>query len=96
MSVKEELEPSERSKAKALFDLVGLGVQETNTDRRRHKRRQVWDKAIGIRMLVKCEDTRKLAVEVALGSGFFSVWMAVFRDDEEMCRRLKEAFPGTR
>ena len=46
--------------------------------------------------LVNCEDTRELAVKVALRAEFFRVWMTVFRDDEDMCRRRKQAFPGTR
>ena len=49
-----------------------------------------------VRGLVNGEYTRQLAIKVALGAGFFSVWMTVFRDDEDMCRRLEQAFPGTR
>ncbi len=96
VSVAEGLESDELSGAKALFDLVGLGAPGTHTDRRRHKRRQAWEKAMEVRGHVNDGGTRELAVEVALGTGFFSVWMAVFSDDEDMCHRLKQAFPGTR
>ena len=96
VSVAEELEPDERSRANELFDLVGLGAPVTDTDRRRHKRRQAWDKAKEIRDSANVEDKWRWVIDVAVATGFFSVWMTVFRDDEDMCRRLKQAFPGTR
>ena len=79
-----------------MFDLVGLGERGTRTDRRRHKRRQAWDQAVRVRSLAVDEQWRILAVELALGTGYFSVWMAVFHDDGDMRRRLVNAFPGTR
>ena len=89
-----DLDGDEHRKASALFDLIGLGGMGTRTDRRRHKRGQAWDQAVEVRNLI--DDSRILAVKVALGTGFFSVWMAVFHDDEDMCKRLVGAFPGTR
>lgn len=62
---------------------------------RRHKRRQAWDRAVKVRNLLDGENSRILAIETALGTGFFSVWMAVFKDDNDMRQRLTEAFPGT-
>ena len=91
----EGLEPDERSRASEPFDLVGLGAEVTDTDRRRHKRRQAWDKAKEIWDRADVGDWRWV-IDVAVATGFFSVWMTVFRDDEDMCRRLKQAFPGTR
>ena len=96
VSVAVELEPDERCKAEALFNLVGLGAPDARTNRRRHKRRQAWDEAMVVRDLVNGENSRQLAIKVALRTGFFSVWMTVFCNDEDMCRRLKQAFPGTR
>ena len=96
VSVNERLVQGERRKASALFGLVGLGAMGSRTDRRRHKRRHAWDQAVGVRNLVNDDKSRTLAVKVALGTGFFSVWIAVFHDDKDMRRRLKEAFPGTR
>ena len=97
--VNETLVEEERSKASALFDLVGLGKRETRRDTRHRQRRQAWNKAIQARdrgHRNKSSDWRDWAVDVALGTGFFSVWMAVFHDDEDMRQRLTEAFPGTR
>lgn len=96
VTVSANLSEDQHLKAFALFDLVGLGETGTRTDRRRHKRRQAWDQAVNMRGLISNDDSRILAVNVALGTGFFSVWMAVFHDDEEMRRRLTAAFPGTR
>ena len=96
VSVNWNLTPKERRKACSLFNLVGLGESGTRTDRRPHKRRQAWDQAATVRSLINDEDSRCLAVEVALGTGFFSVWMAVFHDDSDMRQRLGDAFPGTR
>ena len=96
VSVNDDLSQEEQRKACALSELVGLGEAGTRTDRRRHKRRQAWDQAVRVRNLVTNEETRLLAVEAALGTGFFSVWMAVFCDDCDMRRRLTAVFPGTR
>ena len=96
VSVNGGLAARERRKAGSLFHLVGLGESGTRTDRRRHKRRQAWDTAVRVRSLTGDGQSRILAVEVALGTGFFSVRMAVFHDDEDMRRRLVNAFPGTR
>ena len=96
VSVAEGLPPGERSRAEALFDLAGLGAPFTETDRRRHKRRQAWDKAKEIRGSVNCLNKTNWVIDAAEATGFFSVWMAVFHDDEDMCRSLKQAFPGTR
>ncbi len=96
VTVNANLSDDEHHKASALFDLVGLGETGTCTDRRRHRRRQAWDQAVEVRCLISNDDSRILAVKVALGTGFFSVWMAVFHDDEDMRRRLTAAFPGTR
>ena len=90
------MEQDLRRKASALFNLAGLGAEETNSDGRRRKRRKAWRHAVLARSRVRDNNTRNLAVQVAEGTGFFSVWMTVFRDDELMRQKLIEAFPGTR
>lgn len=98
VSVGDNLRKDNHKKALALFDLVGLGAKESRTDKRRHKRRWAWDQAVEVRdkLVGKDDSQRRLAVMVAAGTGFFSVWMAVFQDDADMRRRLVDAFPGTR
>ncbi len=39
---------------------------------------------------------RRLAVQTALGYGFFSIWFTVFLEDLDMRNRLIDAFAGTR
>ena len=41
------------------------------------------------------EDELKQIVTMAMQTGFFSIWMMVFRDDNEMKCELVKAFPGT-
>ena len=94
--VNETLVEEERSKASALFDLVGLGRQNTSTNERNHLRREAWGTAVWARDRARDDNSRQFVVRLALETGFFSVWMAVFHDDEDMRQRLTEAFPGTR
>lgn len=96
VSVNCKLSAEGHDKASALFDLLKLGATKPPTDRRRHKRRQAWDQAVEVRRLVNGDRSRRLAIEVAKGTGYYSVWMAVFHDDDDMRRRLAQAFPGTR
>ena len=67
VSMNERLAQGERCKASALFDLVGLGGMGTPTDRRRHKRRRAWNQAAEVRNLINDDDSRMLAVRVAVG-----------------------------
>ncbi len=46
--VNDSLSKGEYKKAYALFNLVGLGKAGTDTDRRRHKRREAWDLAVKV------------------------------------------------
>ena len=99
VSVNGTLARGEYCKASALFNLVGLGAEESLTDKRHRKRREAWNTALKARCHICDDKSRKvvdLVIALALGTGFFSIWMAVFHDDEDMRCRLTEAFPGTR
>ena len=87
---------NEHSSASAHFSLVRLGEKGTRTDRRRHKRRQKFDQAVMARQSVDSESLRILAVKTALGKGYFRVWMAGSKDNNDMRQSLIYAFPGTR
>lgn len=39
---------------------------------------------------------RRAAISIALGYGFFSIWMAVFKNDQDMRNRLINAYSSTR
>ena len=103
VSVNEGLAGGEHRKASELLNLVGLGAEESPTDKRHRKRRQAWNQAVKARCRVRnaksrdwAVQSRDWAIDLALSTGFFSIWMAVFHDDEDMCQRLTAAFPGTR
>lgn len=91
------------NKAQRTLELTGIdrvpGHPElSDRDRRWLKRFQSWSVALQTARFIEeadSEQMRSLAVEVALGRGFWSVWFTVFRHDVDMCRRLIEAFAGT-
>ena len=68
VSVADGLEPGEHRRADALFKLVGLGASDTHSNRRRHKRRRAWDKAIELQGKVK--GIIYLTTHRTIGSGY--------------------------
>lgn len=106
VSVHPGLSMQHAQRAKATLELVGLDrhgafppfPSPTPRDSRWSQRREVWDIAVRARdNLLRRESLalRETIVELALAHGFWSVWMAVFRDDLDMRRQLLRAFPGT-
>ncbi|HAH46711.1 HNH endonuclease [Gimesia sp.] len=85
------------------LDLTGLDripghPKFSDRDRRWLKRMEAWGIALRVASLLKVDDSdemREMAIEVAIGRGFWSVWLHVFYDDIDMCQRLIKAFPGT-
>jgi uncharacterized protein (TIGR02646 family) len=70
----------------------------SDRDRRWLKRIDAWSTAMQVADFIEVEDTdemRQMAIFVAKGIGFWSVWFEVFHDDEEMCQRLIDEFPGS-
>ena len=74
------------------------------SDRRWKKRSEAWDIATECRQDLRqsgSPEVRKLVLKsvlkLARTNGFWSVWMTVFADDQEVCRQLcaPEVFPGT-
>ena len=93
-------------RARGLIDLLGLDRHGAANwpgpaprDERWCQREEVWKGAEKSRDLFLSLDefpeALELVVQVALGSGFFSVWMTVFKDNAEVKQALMEAFPGT-
>lgn len=101
-----KLSPAIAAKATALIELVGLdrhpgqpaAKMPSERDRRYLEREEKWKLASLIReSLTKNDnsDYRKAIVLLAKEAGFFSIWIAVFRDDQDMLCRLVEAHVGT-
>ncbi|MCC8102398.1 MAG: HNH endonuclease [Clostridiales bacterium] len=95
-----------RGKAYNLYELVGLGnipIKPGDKDRRYGARSEVRNIATGNRQAwekVKVSSERDTYLDqivvLALGYGFFSVWMEIFKDDDEVKNRLINAFRGTK
>lgn len=80
----------------------GAGLTEEQvrrgSDNRWKKRREAWDKAVMARTDLLENDTpalRRCILATAHATGFWSVWMTVFRDDAPMQAALCETFRGT-
>ncbi len=96
-----------QDKAQQTIELAGLDKipghpqvnrRPTDSDRRWLRRQQIWQMAEGDRDRLLRNDSpevRELIVENALGRGMFSIWWTVFAGDQDMRRRLRQAFLGT-
>ena len=70
------------------------------TDRRWIERRKAWEKANHANQCLRENDTPAMRsiiidLDLALATGFFSIWMTVFQGDIEMKRALVTSFNGT-
>jgi len=90
------------TKAQKLMDLVGLDripghPNYSYKDKRWQERKRVWDlsnKYLDKYKNGKCDiDTIK---DLALNSGFWSIWITVFNDKSEVKKELANCFNGTR
>lgn len=96
------LKPLQKNIAVQTLALTGLnkrpGNDPTRRDRRWSARMKAWDKAQEVKQLLAKQNTsitRKIIIDLAIATGFWSVWVAVFADDSDMLSRLSDAFPGT-
>ena len=101
--VRDELPEPFRADAARLFDLVGLGRRPNNdpraSDLRWRKRREAWGQAEHARQAIRNgagPNAVDLVIELAAAVGFWSVWMTVFADNQQVRDRLRQRFPGTR
>lgn len=97
-----------KAKADATLKLVGLDkkISQTLDENgklvaidRMAQRLEVWALAIdSLSDLHACSNDvmRKKIAQLALGYGYFSIWVAVFIGDIDMCNRFIDAFSGTR
>jgi uncharacterized protein (TIGR02646 family) len=96
------LTDEEKIKAKATLELVALQKHSVNDgerrDRRQSNRRETWDmakRALSILQSKNIPEMREQIVDQSKASGFWSVWMTVFKDDPDMLQRFIDAFAGT-
>ena len=96
----------EKDKAENLFNLLKLdnfplfpGNKDRRFKARNEARNYAQNSKAGLKKM-KCFSQRQAYLEIikslAQASGFFSVWMEVFKDDEEVKSILINAFKGTK
>lgn len=105
VQITENLLDTQKQKAQALLDLVGLQRhpasenKPTDKDKRWQQREEAWQTATIARghyeTLERQEEAKELVLTVAINNGFFSVWMSVFADYPEIKTELIKSFPGT-
>lgn len=97
--VADGLSGPQKAIAQKTLELTGLDCEPggirppSSADRRWLKRREVW--GVALRQLKKLragEIDREAVMHVAIGRGFWSVWMQVFCDDKDMRQLLINAF----
>jgi hypothetical protein len=101
-------DPLLAERAKATEALVGLSRRPgagltraqilRGSDSRYRKRSEAWDEAVEARRDLAKDDSPNLRRQILVSArarGFWSVWMTVFRDDEQMQAALCEQFLGT-
>ncbi|WP_162139120.1 HNH endonuclease [Synechococcus sp. PCC 7336] len=102
----ENLTAAQAIRAQAILDLVGLQRHQapgwktpSPRDKRWLDREQVWAAAERSRDLFEAlnrsEAAKKLVLEVAQSSSFFSVWITVFEAYSDIKKELIQFFPGT-
>ncbi len=106
VTVSKALDSPLEQRARCLIDMIGLDRhaakgwrQLSSRDERWSEREKTWKFAEICRSrferLGQSDDALGQVVLAALGYGFFSVWMTVFRDHSAVRKALVCAFPGT-
>lgn len=106
VDVRTALTKTVQRKATNLLKLVGLDRHEAGgrpkpagRDKRWQQRIDAWNAALlsrdRLEQLGDIQPARDLVLEVAVGYGFFSVWMTVFADHAGLRQALVQRFAGT-
>lgn len=96
------LTEAQKEKAKRTIELVGLDKTPNKpdaSDRRWQNRKEVWEIAkLNLKRLESTTDKTNYAkaiVDMAKGYGFWSIWMVVFKNHNEVLKGLVTEFIGT-
>lgn len=96
------LKGQSKTKAQKLIDLVGLemmpGVPDyKRKDKRWERRKNIWELAVRYYDKYQTELVTdvQIIVDLAIATGFWSVWYSVFKGIPEILKPLIEQFPGT-
>jgi len=102
VSVNTALQQNLKDKADITIKLTGLDKRPKNdpadSDRRWKNREEAWSIAQRSKKhLERCSSCvmKEQITLTAIALGYWSVWMTVFKDDQDMCQRFLECMPGT-
>ncbi|MEA5534054.1 HNH endonuclease [Crocosphaera sp. XPORK-15E] len=103
IKINDNLTETQKEISQKTIELTGLDrvpghPNYSRKDQRWKERQDKWGKAQrAYNNLQKndIEEQRQTIIDLALESGFWSIWMTVFRDDKDMLERFIKAFPGT-
>lgn len=105
IEISDNLDNTDTTKAENTIELTGLDKQTNNdqaSDRRWLNRLMTWDLAIfhenEFNKILEPDFKSIYAraiVDLAIGFGFWSVWMTIFRDHSDVIQNLIDNFPGT-
>ncbi len=103
IKINDNLTEREQEIAKNTIELTGLDrvpghPKHSRKDTRWKERQDKWgiaEKSYNNLQQNDTESLREMIVVLAVESGFWSIWMTVFRDDKDMLERFIKAFPGT-
>ncbi len=103
ININGKLEKHQKGCAQNILDLVGLqkrpGSKDLKaSDRRWRNRREAWETAsLSLKRLIvnDTEALREQIVVTAYLGGHWSIWMTVFKEDDDMLKRFLAKFPGT-
>jgi len=97
INVKNSIPPEIKEKAKKTLELTGLNRYDRG-DEIPLKRREAWGVATeSLSDLKKCEteEMKRQIIRTAVSRGYWSVWMTVFRNENNILKSLIDLFPGT-
>ncbi len=100
VQINPEMDEQQHARAENTLALFGFEKRnEANKHNIRYsKRMRIWNLAVRKKEQLgknNNEDFKGTVVELAFYSGYWSIWMTVFKDDPDMRGRLIEKFPGT-
>lgn len=97
--VKDSVSPEIKDKANKTLKLTGLNRPfQSRNDNILRKRKRAWSIAEdSLNDLNKCNtvEMKNQIIRTALSRGHWSIWMTVFKDENDILKRLIYSFPGT-
>lgn len=99
IKIKDSMLEEEKEKADKTLRLTGLNRPvQSRSDNILLKRRKAWkiaEDSLNDFIECKTENMKNQIIRTAVSKGYWSIWMTVFKDENEILKRLIYSFPGT-